>query len=375
MDFELPDVDDPRRVAVRTWLETHPDPSPADVARAGFVQPAWPPPWGLGADPIHQLVIAEELEAAGAPMPDNPIGIGWAGPTILAAGTEQQRERFLWPLLTGDEYWCQLFSEPAAGSDLAALTTTARRDGDHFVVNGQKIWNSYAEKSDFGILIARTDPTRPKHQGISYFICPMNLDGIEVRPIRQMTGHATFCEVFFTDVRIPADMLVGEENHGWALTKLTLGNERMSLSEGGVLWGMGPRTTDLVELARIHGPLTSDQRDRVAGAYVEAEVMRVVGLKILSELVSGRVPGPEVAVKKYLADRHGQTVMQLAKDLAGAGGLLSGTGPFGIESDEWSDGFLFSAALTIGGGTTQVLSNIIGERILGLPKDPPLTSP
>lgn len=370
MDFELPGDGDARRIAVREWLAAHPDASAADIAHAGFVQPAWPHPWGLDADPIHQLIISQELDAAGAPFPDNPIGIGWAGPTILAAGTEVQKERFLWPILTGEEYWCQLFSEPGAGSDLASLSTRAVLDGDHYVVNGQKIWNSWADKSDFGILIARTDPDRPRHQGISYFICPMTLDGIEVRPIRQMTGRATFCEVFLTDVRIPTDLLVGEEHQGWALAKLTLGNERLSLSEGGVLWGMGPTTEDLVDLARRHGGLSSEQRDRVARMYVESEVMRVVGLKILSELVAGRMPGPEVAIKKYLADRHGQSVMQLAKDLAAADGLLSGFGPYGIESDEWSEGFLFSAALTIGGGTTQVLANIIGERILGLPREP-----
>ena len=371
MDFELPGDDDSRRLAVRAWLERHPAATPSEVARAGYVQPAWPAPWGLNADPIHQLIIAQELEGAGVAMPDNPIGIGWAGPTILAAGTDEQRERYLWPLLTGEEYWCQLFSEPEAGSDLAALATSAVLDGDDYVVNGQKIWNSYADRSDFGILIARTDPQAPKHQGISYFICPMDLEGIDIRPIRQITGDSTFCEVFFTDVRLPASMLVGLENQGWALAKLTLGNERMSLSEGGVLWGMGPRTSDLVDLAREADQLPAHLRDRLSSMYVESEVMRVVGLKIVSELVAGRMPGPEVAVKKYLADRHGQKVMQLAKDIAGAQGMIGGTGPFGDTSGAWSDGFLFSTALTIGGGTTQVLANIIGERILGLPKDVP----
>jgi alkylation response protein AidB-like acyl-CoA dehydrogenase len=369
MDFDFPGEDDPRRVAVRSWLADHPEPTPRQLAEAGYVAPQFPPPYGLGADAIHQLIIGEELRRAEVTMPDNPIGIGWAAPTLVAAGTEEQKARYLPPALSGEEYWCQLFSEPDAGSDLASLRTTAVLDGDEWIINGQKIWTTWAEKADFGILLARTDPMASKQKGISYFICPMKIPGIEVRAIIEMAGGRHFNEVFLDDVRIPADCVVGTIHDGWRLAKITLGNERVTLSEGGVLWGMGPETTELLDLARRHTPLADLDRDSLVSLYIEAEVMRLLGLKIVSQLVSGREPGPEAAVKKILADRHGQRVMQAAKRLSGAGGLTTEEGPFGEEPGEWPWGFHFSPALTIGGGTSQVLRNIIGERILGLPRD------
>ncbi len=369
MDFEFPGEGDPRRIEVRAWLTDHPDPTGRQLAEAGLVAPQFPPPYGVGADAIHQLIISEELAAAGVELPDNPIGIGWAAPTILAAGTAEQKARYLPPALAGDEYWCQLFSEPNAGSDLASLRTSAVLDGDEWVVNGQKIWTTWAERADFGILLARTDPGAAKQRGISYFLCPMHTPGIEVRGIIEMAGGRHFNEVFFDDVRIPADALVGTVNDGWRLAKITLGNERMTLSEGGVLWGMGPRTSELIDLARRHAPLGPVDRDSLVRLYIESEVMRLLGLKTVSQLVAGGQPGPEAAVKKFLADGHGQKVMQVAKHLSGAGGLTTTSGPFGEEAGEWPWGFHFSPALTIGGGTSQVLRNIIGERILGLPKD------
>lgn len=369
MDFDFPGDDDPRRLEVRSWLATHPDPDPRELADAGYVAPQFPPPFGLGADAVHQLIIGEELDRAGVKLPDNPIGIGWAAPTILAAGTEEQKARYLPPALSGEEYWCQLFSEPDAGSDLASLRTGAVRDGDEWVVNGQKIWTTWAERADFGILLARTDPAAAKQKGISYFICPMDTPGVEVRGIVEMAGGRHFNEVFLDDVRLPAECLVGTVNDGWRLAKITLGNERMTLSEGGVLWGMGPRTGDLIDLARRNGTLGPVERDTLVRLHIEAEVMRLLGLKLVSRLVAGLEPGPEAAVKKFLADRHGQKVMQAAKHLSGAGGLTTDRGPFGSPAGEWPWGFHFSPALTIGGGTSQVLRNIIGERILGLPRD------
>jgi alkylation response protein AidB-like acyl-CoA dehydrogenase len=187
--------------------------------------------------------------------PAGGIGFGWAAPTIIAAGTQEQKDRYLWPILAGEESWCQLFSEPGAGSDLAGLGTRAVRSGDVYVVNGQKIWTSGAMNSKFGILIARTDSDRPKHEGVSYFICPMDTPGITIRPIREMTGSALFNEVFFDDVRIPAENLVGQENGGWALAKVTLANERVSLRTGGVLWGGGPPAEDLVDAVKTGGGL------------------------------------------------------------------------------------------------------------------------
>jgi alkylation response protein AidB-like acyl-CoA dehydrogenase len=201
IDFELPPDDDPRRLEVRAWLAEHPSPTGRELAEAGWVAPHWPAPWGRGADPLTQLVVDEELSAAGVRRPVNPIGIGWAGPTILHAGTPEQQARYLPGILSGQEIWCQLFSEPGAGSDLASLTTRAVRDGDSWVVTGQKVWTSLAHFSRYGILLARTDPEAPKHAGISYFVCPMDLPGIEVRPLVEMTGEHMFNEVFLDEVR------------------------------------------------------------------------------------------------------------------------------------------------------------------------------
>ncbi|MFM8847379.1 MAG: acyl-CoA dehydrogenase family protein, partial [Actinomycetota bacterium] len=245
MDFQMPAVDDPRRVAVREWIAANPRPSPRVLAESGYVAPHWPSPYGHDADPIHQLIIDDELSKAGIRRPANPIGIGWAGPTILYAGSDEQKSRYLTRLLSGEDFWCQLFSEPGSGSDLANLGTRAVRDGDEYVVNGQKIWTSGAQHAKYGILIARTDPDAPKHKGVSYFICPMDTPGIEIRPIKEMTGASTFNEVFFTDARIPVENLVGAENEGWRLAKVTLGNERVSLSTGGVLWGSGPTALEM----------------------------------------------------------------------------------------------------------------------------------
>jgi len=370
MNFDLPAHDDPRRIEIRSWLDTTPRPTGRQLAERGLVAPHWPAPWGLGADPIHQLMIDDELKRANVRRPENMIGIGWAGPTILHAGTEQQKDRYLMPLLSGEEFWCQLFSEPGAGSDLANLGTRAVRDGDEWIVNGSKIWTSGAQMAQFGILIARTDPEVPKHQGVSYFICPMDLPGIEVRPIREMTGVALFNEVFFTDVRIPHDLLVGDPNRGWGLAKVTLGNERVSLSGGGALWGMGPDAYELLEIVRRLGPVTDPMmRERLVRMFTMAEILRLIRLRTVSAAVRGAQPGPEASIRKLLADEHGQEIMGIAKDLAGAGAMLSDVGPLGSEVGMWHHGFIFSRALTIGGGTTEVQRNILAERVLGLPHD------
>ncbi len=370
MDFDLPGDDDPRRLEVREWLAANPSPSGRQLAEAGLVAPHWPRPWGLDADPIHQLIIDDELRRAGVSRPGNVIGIGWAGPTLIHAGTEEQKQRYLFPLLAGEEIWCQLFSEPGAGSDLANLATRAVRDGDTYVINGQKIWTSVAHNAAFGILIARTDPDAPKHKGISYFICPMDTPGIEVRPIIEMTGSHTFNEVFFTDVRIPAENLVGDEHEGWTLAKVTLGNERVSLSREGALWGRGPTAHTLIDVVKEHGGIADlPFRQRLAQLYIEAEILRLIRLRTVSAQVKGQQPGAEASVRKALADEHGQHIMNLAKDLAGAGGMVAGTGPLGSRDPQWHYGFLFSAALTVGGGTSEVQRNIVAERVLGLPHD------
>lgn len=389
MDFQLPTEDDPRRLVVREWIKANPKPSGATLAKAGYVAPHWPAPWGLAADPIHQLIIDDELNRAAVRRPTNPIGIGWAGPTLLYAGTQEQKDLYLDRLLSGEDFWCQLFSEPGSGSDLASLGTRALRDGDEFIVNGQKIWTSGAQHAKYGILIARTDPDLPKHKGISYFVCPMDAPGIEIRPITEMTGGHTFNEVFFTDVRIPAANLIGDLNDGWRLAKVTLGNERVSLSTGGVLWGSGPTAIEMLDAVRANGPVTDvHMRQRLASIYIEHMVLDLIRLRTLSAKLRGEQPGPEASIRKIMADEHGQHVMAVARDLLGASGMLTssegrdefvpgtdtkGLGPGRPPNDlghpGWYDGYMFSQALTIGGGTGDVQRNIVAERVLGLPHD------
>ena len=392
MDFDLPPDDDPRRLEVQTWLADHPKPTPQQLAGAGYVVPHWPPPWGLSAGPLHQLIIDEELGRAGVVLPKNPIGMGWAAPTILMAGTEEQKQRYLPKILTGEDIWCQLFSEADAGSDLANLSTRAVRDGDEYIVNGSKVWTSGGHRSQFGILIARTDPHAPKHRGISYFICPMDLPGITMRPIIDMTTAHSFNQVFFDDVRIPANLRVGDEGDGWRLAKVTLSNERVMLSSAGSLWGSGPSAPMLIDLVRRSGGVNDPVlRQRTAALYCESEVLRLNRLRTLSARLAGATPGPEASIQKIMADEHGQHVMELAKDLSGTAGLLDGSGPPGELTPDgrtaateinftrdqfpdvepvWHYGYLFSPALTLGGGTFAVQRNIVAELVLGLPREP-----
>lgn len=406
MHLDLPPEAEAARAAVRRFLAETLDADgrpPVDwfarLAAAGYTAPHWPRPWGLGASPAEQLVIDEELRQARVGRPENPIGIGWAGPTLVLAGTEEQQQRWLPGLLDGSEVWCQLFSEPGAGSDLASLSTTAVRDGDEWIVNGQKIWTSLARQARYGILLARTDPAAPRHRGISYFVLDMRSPGIEIRPIRQMDGGATFNEVFLDAVRIPDGNLIGTEGDGWRLAKVTLGNERVALSEEGALWGRGPTVKTLVDALRAAGrtPLDPLSRQRLAAIYIEAEILRILRLRTVAALL-GRAakpgpggpgvspgetagvspgetasaePGPEASVRKALADRHGQKLFELAVDLCGADGMLAQQNPPQLPGIfPWVMGFLFTPALTIGGGTAEVQRNIIAERVLGLPRDP-----
>jgi alkylation response protein AidB-like acyl-CoA dehydrogenase len=371
------DSQDPRRQEMRQWLVEHPSPSGHQLAQAGLVAPHWPEPWGRGADVEYQLLIDDELSRAKVQRPINPIGIGWAGPTILYAGTPAQQERWLPGLLSGEEFWCQLFSEPNAGSDLASLSTSATLDGDEWVITGQKVWTSYAHIATWGILLARTSKEGAPQKGVSYFVCPMNVPGVTVRPLIDMTGDHAFNEVFLDEVRLPKDYLIGEVNDGWRLAKVTLGNERVSLSGEGALWGRGATAADLVSEVRDQDVAHSAvERDDLVRCWSHGEILRLLRLRLLSAALAGREPGPEASVRKALADDHGQEVMTLAHRLAGVAGMVSGRGPGGrggAEGAAWTYGLLYSQALTIGGGTSAVQRNIIAERVLGLPKDAPAT--
>lgn len=400
MDFDLPGDDHPARLAARRWIADNPSPSGRQLAEAGYVVPHWPRPWGLEASPIEQIVIDDELAKAGIRRPSNAIGIGWAAPTILMAGTPEQHDRYLPKIFSGEEMWCQLFSETEAGSDLANLATTAVRDGDEYVINGSKIWSSGAHHSSLGILIARTDPDQPKHKGISYFICPMHTPGITMTPIVDMTTAHSFNQVFFDDVRLPVSLRVGDEGDGWRLAKVTLSNERVSLSAAGSLWGAGPSADELLDLIRaaaVRGEGVSDPvlRDQAVDVYIEARLLDLNRMRSLSATLRGETPGPEASIQKIMADEHGQHVMALAKALAGANGMLAGSGPAGqiplssrggptennlgdgvngfADVDPiWHYGYLFHPALTLGGGTFAVQRNIVAEYSLGLPREPNL---
>ena len=252
------------------------------------------------------------------------------------------------------------------------------RDGDEWIVNGQKVWTTGAHYSKFGILIARTDVDVPKHKGITYFICPMDSPGIEVRTIKNIAGAESFNEVFFTDVRIPHANVVGDVNDGWRLAKVTLGNERVSLSTGGVLWGNGPTALDLIAEARVRGVTHQVMRHRLADIYMEHTILEIIRMRTLTARLRGTQPGPEASIRKIMADEHGQKVMEIARDLIGAEAMVIGPPDAqvgkSITSKSWYSGYMFSKALTIGGGTGEVQRNILGERVLGLPVEPDPTS-
>ncbi len=340
------------------------------LQEARLVAPHYPEAYGgRGLGMAERLVVTEELVRVGAPGPGNVIGIGWAGPAILAHGTDDQKRRFLEPTLWGDVIWCQLFSEPDAGSDLAGLRTRAERDGERWIVNGQKIWSSGAAEADRGILIARTDPDVPKHRGLTFFLIDMHQPGIEVRPIRQMTGESHFNEVFFTDAVVSDDDRVGEVNEGWRVVVTTLMQERINLSAGrGLLWGGGRSFEEFWEWARAAAPRDRVERDRWAELYVRHRVIELMRTRVVAGLAAGGSPGPEAAVLKLLTDSFGQDTYEAVVDRLGPTGML---GPGDVDDDVagWQLGFLFSQALTIGGGTTNIQKNILGERALGLPGD------
>jgi len=314
-----------QRQILRSWLAEHPAPTARQLAVAGLVAPHWPEPWGLAADPHLQLLIAEELDTANVELPDNLIGIGWAGPTIV----------------------------------------------DDYVVTGQKIWSTWANRSKWGILLARTDTDAPKHKGISYFIVDMASPGVEVRKIIEMTGGNHFNEVFLDEVRIPVANRIGAEGDGWRLANVTLGNERVSLSEGGVLWGFGPSFEECMnEIRRLGAGAEPVTRQRAAKVYTEGFLTQLLSQKIVDAIIKGEDPSPYASIRKAKIDVNAQALLELITDLAGPAGMLGLQSEESEETDPWHWAFLFSRALTIGGGTSEIQRNIIGEKLLGLPREP-----
>ena len=373
------------RDGVRTLVAAH---DPGTTGRLEFLRArfdaglAWvhypPGLGGLGAPRGLQDVVEAELAAAGAPDNDPRrigIGLGMAAPTVLRYGTDEQKARWLRPLWTGEEVWCQLFSEPGAGSDLAGLRTRAVRDGDDWIVTGQKVWTSNAHNARWAILIARTDPDVPKHQGITYFVCDMNDPGVEVRPLRQITGEAEFNEVFLTGVRIPDAHRLGAVGDGWRVAQTTLNNERVAIGgqsiprEGGMIGNVAATWRSRPELR------TPDAHDRLLRLWVDSEVARLTAERLRQQLAVG-TPGPEGAGLKLSFARLNQQLSGLEVELLGEDGLRYSdwtmTRPEIVDFYGRDAGYRYLRAKgnSIEGGTSEILRNIVSERVLGLPSEP-----
>ncbi len=339
---------------------------------AGYAGLTWPPEYGgRGAPHSHQAILLEEMARAEAPEHVGVIGLGMAGPTIIAHGTEEQKARYLRRILSGDDIWCQGFSEPGAGSDLGSLRTRAVRDGDDFVVNGQKVWSSFADIADHCILLVRTDPDAPKHEGITYLLVDMHSEGIEVRPLRQITGDPEFNEIFFTDVRVPVENVVGEVDRGWRVAMTTLLHERGTLGFS-LTARLEVNFNKLVELARTprpDGTRPCDDpfvRDGIARLFAELEALRFTNYRALAGLMRTGVPGPEGSIAKLHWSETNQRLAKLALRVIGAEAQLDGDGA--VWDGYWQYQQLRSRGNTIEAGTSEILRNIVAERVLGLPR-------
>jgi alkylation response protein AidB-like acyl-CoA dehydrogenase len=350
----------------------------------GYLAVAWPKEYGGQAlSPLEQVVVAEEFAKAGVPSgnTNDVFGIQMVGNTIIQWGTEEQKRHFLPRILSGEDRWCQGYSEPDAGSDLANLGCRAELDGDEWVINGQKIWTSAGHLANWIFVLSRTDPTNAKHKGITFLLCPMDQPGVEVRPIRMMGGESEFNEVFFTDARTPREHVVGEVNGGWAVAMTLLGYER---GESAAVLPIRFRTEleRLLDLARAYGRENDPIfRQRLAAAYSRVEIMRYLGLRALTGWLQGGHPGPEASISKLYWSEHHRTVTELAVDITGLAGLVpTGRAPStAFQTDDpgapndtasWTGVFLNARAGTIYAGTSQIQRNIIGELVLGLPKEP-----
>ena len=393
MDLSLSPEETRFRDELRAWLETHvpknwehrPDESiqqhfaflrswQKTLYDGGWAGISWPREYGgRGASLMQQVIFWQELARVSAPPMANVIGLGMVGPTIIAFGTEAQKARFLPGILSADEIWCQGFSEPNAGSDLAALQSDGRLDGEAFVVNGQKVWTSYGWAADWCELVVRTDPTVPKHKGLTVMLVDMKSSGVEVRPLRQMTGESEFTEVFFRDVRVPVENVVGQVNQGWDVSIGTLMHERGTLGAG--MQVTYQRNIErLIELAwsidRGGRPAAEDPviRQKLAQCYAEVQIMRANQMRAFSRISNTGVPGPEGSIQKIFWSELNQRLQQVAQELLGPYGQLEAADPQAIDGGAWSYGYLRARGNTIEAGTSEIQRNIIGHFVLGLPR-------
>ena len=335
----------------------------------GWVALTWPKEYGGGGGTLmQQVILDEEMAKVRAPRPANAIALGMLGPTILAAGTEEQKRRFVPMMISGEEIWCQGFSEPDAGSDLASLNTRAVVDGDYYVVNGQKVWSSIAHHADWNGMLVRTDPNAPKHRGITFLLVDMHSPGIEVRPLRQITGDAEFNEVFFDNVRVPRSSAVGQENRGWYVAMTTLAFERTSTGQAIHFKQQLADLTSLATRAMRNGrPAIQDPaiRQKLAQSAIECQIFLLNSYRTLSSLLKGGVPGPEAQMGKVFWSEMNQRITELATQIIGSDVLLN---QGDRELKRWQYGFLRAKGNTIEQGTSEVVRTVVGERALGLPR-------
>jgi alkylation response protein AidB-like acyl-CoA dehydrogenase len=390
MDLTLSPSEQEFRDEVRTWLEeNHPGPEPEagldevmsfrrewqlKLHGAGWAGISWPKEYGgRGATMIEQAIFAAEATRQEAPSPANVLGLAMGGPVVIAHGTEDQKARYLEPILTGEEIWCQGFSEPESGSDLASLKTRAVKDGDEWVVTGQKVWTTFAQYAKWCMLVARTDPDAPKHQGLTYFLLDMQQEGVQTRPLVQITGEGEFNEVFFEEARVPDANVVGGVGNGWSVAITTLMNERAGLAFGAI----SQIQNSLGRLGRMASELRADGgspaedsyfRQRIAQLHIEVETMRLNAYRGLTKTMQSGIPGPEGSLGKWQWADINQDLTELALEIEGAYAPLARGAEHAVAGGAWQYGFLRSRANSIEGGTTDILKNIIAERVLGLPR-------
>jgi alkylation response protein AidB-like acyl-CoA dehydrogenase len=377
MDLTLNQDEAAFRDEVREWIEAnHPGDEPRSgtddwiefasawqrtLHEGGWAGVSWPAEYGgRGASMIEQAIFSEEMARAKAPRPANVLGLVMGGPVVIAHGTEEQKERYLEPILSGDEIWCQGFSEPESGSDLASLKTRAVKANGSWKVTGQKVWTTYAHEAKYCMLLARTDQDAPKHKGITYFILDMDQPNVDVRPLRQITGEAEFNEIFLEEAEIPDENVIGQVGGGWGVAITTLMFERAGLGAAAVM-GLKRTMEDLLAMIQERG-LDEDPviRQRIADLQIGIEAMRLGALRALTQTMKTGIPGPEGSLSKWQWADYNQALTELGNEVLGPEGMRVNT--------EWSYRFLRSRANSIEGGTTEVLKNIIAERVLGLPR-------
>jgi alkylation response protein AidB-like acyl-CoA dehydrogenase len=377
MDLTLSPQEQAFRDELREWLAAnHPGEEPEGddsstfefrkqwqrkLADAGWAGLSWPKEYGgRGATLIEQAIFNEEVVRAKAPQMANVLGLVMGGPVVIAHGTEEQKQRYLKPILTAEEIWCQGFSEPESGSDLASLKTKAVRDGDEWVVTGQKVWTTYAHEAKWCMLVARTDFEAPKHKGLTYFLMDMEQEAVQIRPLRQITGEAEFNELFIEEARIPGENVVGGVGNGWMVALTTLMHERAGLAFG-LQVQLKIALGELIDLARERGleddPVT---RQKIAQLYIESEAIRLNASRGLTQIMKTGIPGPEGSLTKWQWSDANQALTETAMDLLGA------EAP--ILDEDWTYRFLRARANSIEGGTTEILKNIVAERVLGMPR-------